>query len=256
MNSERLARQLAAAPDSANTHEGRKHPFPSWLHSASTRKKAAGSLRVPIEVRFYKYASPEPNSGCWLWIGACDTHNYGQLRINKTCRYATHVSLELSGRPRPSPDHVARHKCDNSNCVNPDHLEWGTQKQNVADSIERGRANMSGLESGRGWNVGLKQSHCKRGHPREGFNLTAAGSCRACKNFMKRESRRLKNSPVHVERGPAPIRDAARTVVLRMIELEPDPSERKAKIMIAREDGHLSDAEARKLIIEHGLEAA
>lgn len=156
------------------------------------------SIRVPVEDRFYRYASPEPNSGCWLWIGSCDTLNYGQLRINKTNRYASHISLELSGRPRSSPEHVARHKCDNPNCVNPDHLEWGTQKQNMGDAIERGRMDMSGLKFGRGWNAGLKQSHCKRGHARSGDNLTRDGSCRTCKNLMKREARNRKNGvPQH-----------------------------------------------------------
>lgn len=63
-------------------------------------------------------------------------------------------------------------------------------------------------------------------------------------------------APIKRQNGPAPIGDAARRVILRMIELEPDLSERKAKIMIAREDGHLSDAEVRDLIIKHGLESA
>lgn len=34
---------------------------------------------------------------------------------------------------------VVRHKCDVRNCINPDHLEVGTHKENTADAIERGR---------------------------------------------------------------------------------------------------------------------
>lgn len=34
---------------------------------------------------------------------------------------------------------VTRHKCDTRNCINPDHLMTGTQKQNTHDAIERGR---------------------------------------------------------------------------------------------------------------------
>lgn len=34
---------------------------------------------------------------------------------------------------------VIRHKCDNYLCVNPNHLEVGTQQDNVNDSIKRGR---------------------------------------------------------------------------------------------------------------------
>ena len=34
---------------------------------------------------------------------------------------------------------VIRHKCDNPSCCNIEHLELGTQKQNVQDMLERGR---------------------------------------------------------------------------------------------------------------------
>lgn len=63
-------------------------------------------------------------------------------------------------------------------------------------------------------------------------------------------------APVKRHNGPAPIGDAARGVILRLIEVEPDLSERKAKIMIAREDGHLSDAEVSEWIARDGLDVA
>jgi transposase len=34
---------------------------------------------------------------------------------------------------------VIRHKCDNPKCINIDHLEIGTQKDNVQDMMKRGR---------------------------------------------------------------------------------------------------------------------
>jgi hypothetical protein len=39
---------------------------------------------------------------------------------------------------------VIRHKCDNSKCINPEHMEVGTQKDNVHDAISRGRHNFWG----------------------------------------------------------------------------------------------------------------
>lgn len=34
---------------------------------------------------------------------------------------------------------VVRHKCDNPRCINPEHLEVGTNKDNVSDRVARGR---------------------------------------------------------------------------------------------------------------------
>ena len=56
--------------------------------------------------------------------------------------------------------------------------------------------------------------------------------------------------------APQTIGNAAREVILSLIRAEPDLSERKAKIMIAREDGHLSDAEVEEWFRRDGLRFA
>lgn len=43
---------------------------------------------------------------------------------------------------------VVRHKCDNPSCINPEHLELGTPKENSRDAIIRGR-NAKGAKNGR-----------------------------------------------------------------------------------------------------------
>lgn len=39
---------------------------------------------------------------------------------------------------------MVRHKCDTPTCVNPDHLEIGTQQQNMDDMVGRGRTGNRG----------------------------------------------------------------------------------------------------------------
>jgi hypothetical protein len=53
-----------------------------------------------------------------------------------------------------------------------------------------------------------------------------------------------------------PLIDIARCLMLTAIRNEPSPSERKARVMIMRQDGHLTDAEAQDFIALLGLEAA
>ena len=71
---------------------------------------------------------------CWLWIAAKDSKGYGLYRA----RAAHRASYTLFNGIIPE-GHVVRHKCDNPPCVNPEHLETGTQKENARDRTERGR---------------------------------------------------------------------------------------------------------------------
>ena len=89
----------------------------------------------PID-RVVSNCIPEPNSGCWLWLGTTNGR-YPQIKIKKKNVYAHRISCEsVHG---PIGDLSALHKCDNPICVNPEHLYPGTQKQNVEDCRSRGR---------------------------------------------------------------------------------------------------------------------
>ena len=74
---------------------------------------------------------------CWLWKTK-SIARYGSATANGKRVYATHIALFLDGRPQLQHDY-ALHTCDNKRCVNPRHLYWGSQKQNIFDAVRRGK---------------------------------------------------------------------------------------------------------------------
>lgn len=90
--------------------------------------------------RFEDGYEPEPNSGCWLWIGKSLTTGYGQIRVGEYWEYklAHRVSYELFIGDLATGLQI-RHKCDTPCCVNPDHLLVGTDQDNRSDMAKRGR---------------------------------------------------------------------------------------------------------------------
>jgi HNH endonuclease len=91
-----------------------------------------------LRCRFEKRCMPEPNSGCLIWMAACDPQGYGVISHGRRQWRATHVALLLVGRTVPPGMH-ALHRCDNSYCVNPDHLFFGTNVDNARDREAKGR---------------------------------------------------------------------------------------------------------------------
>lgn len=83
------------------------------------------------------WSKVDKTGDCWLWLGATG-RGYGQVRIHGI-RYRAHrVAWELSNGPVPV-GLVVMHKCDVRNCVNPDHLQVGTQSENMLDAFRKGR---------------------------------------------------------------------------------------------------------------------
>ena len=96
-----------------------------------------------IERRFWAKVDKRGPEECWPWTATSNlnrgSQRYGMFRVNGKMRRAIRVAVELhSGAEIPS-GMVVRHKCDNSICCNPHHLEIGTQKQNVEDMCLRNR---------------------------------------------------------------------------------------------------------------------
>lgn len=82
---------------------------------------------------------PEPNSGCWLWLGAAHQDGYGCIYLSKAKVVPSHrMFYERHRGPIPSGLFVL-HQCDTRLCCNPDHLFLGTQADNMADKVRKGR---------------------------------------------------------------------------------------------------------------------
>lgn len=151
---------------------------------------------MTLQERFSAKFVREGDDDCWLWTGAVNKHEYGSIYISRAAgtRLATHVALVLDGRPRPSQQHHALHRCDTPRCVNPAHLRWGTHAENMADMRERGRLDLSGFEEF--WRTPGQQRRkfvCKRGHLLAGPNLYVSPKgrrqCAVCMKARKRVAR-------------------------------------------------------------------
>jgi len=120
--------------------------------------------------RFDTKWTPEPNTGCWLWIAGVNPLGYGQFWWSGRTVTAHRFAYEREVGPIPDGlelDHLCRTRC----CVNPAHLEPVTHRENTlrGDTITGRQA---------------RQTHCKRGHPLSGPNLYAKPNgrrqCRTC----------------------------------------------------------------------------
>lgn len=147
-------------------------------------------LLTPNDLRRFedKYI-PEPNCGCWLWHGAA-VSGYGQFWIEGKLQLAHRVAYRHYVGAIPN-DLELDHLCRVKSCINPMHLEPVTRSENVI----RGTGPSATSQRKRG------QTHCKRGHPLFGDNLTVSPRgfrrCRECqrlRNLARDRSKRKSNA--------------------------------------------------------------
>lgn len=162
--------------------------------------------------RFEAKYTPEPNSGCWLWTAGTDPKGYGDFWSGTNSIRAHRFAYELYKGPIPDGlvlDHLCRVPC----CVNPDHLEAVTHRENILRGIGPSAHN-------------AKKTHCIYGHPFTEDNTsiwnTKLGPARRCKECDRQSARRkyIRRKAKDMKQ----LREAAQAVVdtLTLDMLEPD----------------------------------
>jgi HNH endonuclease len=139
------------------------------------------------EERFWSRV--EKGDGCWQWKGSL-SDGYGSLSFNGVISRAHRVAYALLRGSLPEGGLVLDHTCRNRACVNPDHLEPVTNRENIL----------------RGENPAAKnkrKTHCCHGHELSGENLTVHKSgkrkCTTCTLRWHQESyerRKIRRSTV------------------------------------------------------------
>lgn len=88
--------------------------------------------------RFEKFINKTDD--CWIWTSATNG-TYGIFWLNQKQILAHRLSYSIYNNVIIAPSQVIRHKCNNKLCINPNHLETGTLKDNSQDRWRDGTMN-------------------------------------------------------------------------------------------------------------------
>lgn len=110
----------------------------------------------------------DPSTRCWKWTGCICKDGYGQIKMIPNMRRAHRVSYEVFVGPIPEGLQID-HLCRCRSCINPEHLEPVTPKENIRRS-PIAPASLNAM-----------MTHCTNGHKFTQENLVPGIKQRRCK---------------------------------------------------------------------------
>lgn len=152
---------------------------------------------MSIKERLERHSIPIPECGCVIWTRALSTDGYGQFWANGRLRNAHIVAYELAKGPVPDGleiDHLCRVRC----CINPDHLEAVSDRENVI----RGR----GPAVTRARNMLRHSNTCPHGHDDLVYYLRKDGrmqkQCKTCQAIRHQKRKHVTRKSIAMAANP------------------------------------------------------
>lgn len=135
-------------------------------------------VREELKSRLLDKSMPEPNTGCWFWMGDTVKGGYGRTTIGRVKVLSHRASYECFVNKIPKGLTVD-HKCNQPNCINPQHLEAITQYDNTM----KGKSFST---------INAQKTHCPKGHEynQENTFYYKINARRDCKICMKERGRK------------------------------------------------------------------
>lgn len=125
--------------------------------------------------RFEARIVPEPNSGCWIWIGGRTPKGYGRVQVDWKRKEAHVVAYRHFVGPVPAGLQLD-HLCRLPSCVNPTHLEPVTCRVNLLRGATLAAANAAKVT-------------CPSGHTYDRITSRGGRGCRRCQLRAERAYR-------------------------------------------------------------------
>lgn len=120
---------------------------------------------------FWSKVDKAAPSGCWRWTASLSDCGYGAFAVRvgekQRSRPAHRIAWELHHQRAIDAGLELDHLCRNRWCVNPDHLEPTTRRDNILRGISPAAIN-------------ARRTHCVRGHDLLRLTYLKYRRCRVC----------------------------------------------------------------------------